>query len=504
MGNHTTHRAARRCSGLLQGPWSRWSGGVALCLLMVTPLSMQVAAAQSAAETNAPAAAPEPAPSGVATPPAAAQAATERPARDQPAPLSDEAAQALAARVEALETLAKGALPEIPIDALLSVSLDDDSSMIERDQEARLEQRRLTIALKQSERARDRSEAALQQLRDQILALTLERRVLALPIEVRERLVQESSEHDAPPGPAQQAPKPEPAEPEKQHPIAPQLAVQRADTRPAEVTPQPAAQTRPEHQERAWLSGWILLVALWLVTFAAARVALTLARPRTSGIPDERREQAGRWAQLGIVMAGLILAPLVSFPPRAENIAWIVGAAALMAVFACKDVAASLLGGLILFVQQPFRVGYQVEIGGVEGRVTEMGPLSVRMLGPQHRLVHVPNREFLTRHVSASPPSGVVTPIQVDFYLHPQDDIADAKRIINEVIQSTRDADASKGRGGIIVSQMPLNGMVMLRLRTKVFLTGTHPEQEIASELTERVTAQLARANRPRIPMPSA
>jgi len=496
MGNHTRHDAAGRGAGTAQTRYARWSIWLALYVTIATQL-IQPAAAQTAAEAPLPT--PEPAaevvdPAGTPPLPSAGQAATARSARGQLAPLTDEAQKALAARIDALEALAKGVLPAVPLDSLLGVSLDDDSSMIERDQEARLEQRRLMITLKQWERTGDKPEVELQQVRDQILALELERKVLALPIEVRERLVQESAEGSSEAAPAQPTLKPEPQPerpPLKKAPIAPTASDQRVTTPATTPIAQRAA---PTEHERPWFAGWLVWAVAAVLAFVATRMVRAAARPKSGGIPDERREQSGAWAELGIYFASAVVALLLSLQLRSDLLALSVGAIALLFVLGCKDVAASLVGGLLLFLKQPFRVGYHIDMEGVEGRVTAMGLLSVHVLGLQNRSIHIPNSAFLTKHVAASPPSGIVTPIQVDFYIHPRDDIADAKRIISEVIQGTRDADVSKGRGGILVSQVPLNGVVMVRLRTKVFLTGTHAEQEVASELSERVLMHL-RAN---------
>jgi len=499
MGNHSTHGAAGRGAGLAQQPPALW--GLCLALYIgIGPQLIQPATAQSTGEAPLPA--PEPAAEAQAPtealPPSAGQTTTARPARAQLAPLSDEAQETLTTRIEALEALAKGVLPAAPLDSLLGVSLDDDSSMIERDQEARLEQRRLMITLKQWERTGDKPEVELQQVRDQILALELERKVLALPMEVRERLVQESTAGSPEPAtPAQPTPMPEPAPPKKD-PISPEASEPLVKTQPAGATVQP---TPPVADDRPWSSGWILFVALGALAFGATRIVRAAAHRKMGGIPDERREQSGAWAELGIYVATVIVALLLSLQLHTDLVALGLGALALLVVLGCKDVAASLVGGWFLFVQQPFRVGYHIDIGGVEGRVTAMGLLAVHVLGLQNRSIYIPNSEFLTKHVAASPPSGIVTPIQIDFYIHPRDDIADAKRIINEVIQSTRDADASKGRGGILVSQVPLNGVVMVRLRTKVFLTGAHAEQEIASELSERVLACLRASGTPSPPV---
>lgn len=348
-------------------------------------------------------------------------AAAAQPTAEPAAAAVDVSPHKLAARIEALEKLAAGALPQVPLDSLLSVSLDDDSSMVERDAAARLEHRRLVIALNRAERAQDKSEAELQQMRDEILAVELERKVLALPIEVRERLVQESDQ-DAPASPAPPASAPPPAETAK---AAVETSADSTDTQPSPTVAQPAA---PAGKGGSWLSGWVLII---------------------------------------------------------------LAAVALLAVFACKDVVASLIGHVVLTVQHSFDVSHRVEIGGVEGKVTEMGPLSVRMLSSQQRTITVPNREFLSKHFTASPPSAILTPFHVDFYIHSQQDINRAKRIIRAAIQSTPGADPTEERSDILVGQLSMDGKVMVRLRAKVSVMGTRSQQEVASDLSERVLEHL-------------
>jgi small-conductance mechanosensitive channel len=466
MGTDSTISGTKGGAYTAPGPVPAQRGLAPLWLVVSSALWVVTGAAQPAEDTAQP------------------SAVTAQPTAD-PAVL-EEAAKALTTRLEALEKLASGALPEIPLDSLLGVALDDDSSMIERDAEARFERRRLTIALNQAERQQNKSPAELQLLRDQISALELERKVLALPLEVRERLVAEQFKQPAVVTPVASAPAP--SEDQK-----PDVAAEAppATTEPSSQT-ETAAAAREVEGARPWLSGWLLFGLLLIATFVVARVVGAVARAGSQmGAPDERRAQFAALAQVGIVIAGVVAALMLSFRLPPELFTVVVGALALGAVLAGKDVAKSLLGGLVLFLEHPFRVGHRVEIGGVEGRVAEMGVLSVRLIGPQQKAITVPNSEFLTKLVSASPPSGILTPLQVDFYVRPQDDIAHAKQIINEVIQSTRGADASKTRSGILVTQVPVNGVVMVRLRAKIFVTGTHPEQEIASELSERVLARL-------------
>ncbi len=123
----------------------------------------------------------------------AASAPARAQAPEQPEAKTDAGVRAeglsTAARIEALEALASGALPKVPIAEVLEVSLDDDSSMVQRDNALRLERRNTLIAVRQARRLKTKTDEELALMEEQILLMDLERKVLALPIEVRERLV---------------------------------------------------------------------------------------------------------------------------------------------------------------------------------------------------------------------------------------------------------------------------------------------------------------------------
>jgi small-conductance mechanosensitive channel len=420
----------------------------------------------------------------------AAQSAEDAP--DAAAPLAEEL-PITAARIEGLQTLASGEHPGVPLDTLLNVSLDDDSSMMERDRSVRLARRKVLIAARQAERFENKTPEELALMRDQILAMDLERKVLALPIEVRSRLVDLDAEvaekraaggaTDSPaaavPAPNAASHKAEHAEPGISSRAAPRTASTPTVSEPTDSAPA-ATSTR--------FTGWLALAAILFGSFLTARL-LGLAFGWIGRRIPERRGQLDQLANIGrflIIGLGLTAAVTVPFPLSHEVSLVVLATLALTLAFALRDFAASVLAGLIVVLQRPFRVGDRVEFGGVHGKVTEIGLLSIRLLTSQHRMITIPNNSFLTKLVSSAPPSAAVTPLQVDFYIDPNQDIASAKRIVEEALQNTRGADVPKPRV-ILVNQVLIDRMVTVRLRTRVFVMGAQPEQEIESELTERV-----------------
>jgi small-conductance mechanosensitive channel len=390
------------------------------------------------------------------------------------------------ARIDALTALASGEHPGVPLDSLLSVSLDDDSAMLEHDVALRLQRRGLLIALRSAERFKNKSEEEVAQMRDQVLAIELERKVLALPIEVRSRLV-ELDAADAEPVPA--AKRPAPVEP-KAGATKPERAAHAAPT-PVEAAPAEAEAPPPAPgatNAGSSLPGWVNFL-LWLFgTWLAARLVKLALRWLGQRIPERREqlEQLAGSSRFLVFVLGATAALTLSFPLSDEVRTVFLGALALVLALACKDFAASVLAGLLLVLQRPFKAGDTVEFGGVRGKVLEIGLSSVRVLTSQKRVVTIPNNEFLTKFVTATQPSAAATPLQIDFFIDPNQDIPAAKKIVEDAIQNTRCIDAPKTRV-ILVNQVPLDRTVAVRLRTRVFVMGSQPEQEIESELTERV-----------------
>gem|GEM_PF-5765310 len=411
-----------------------------------------------------------------------------------PAPAIDPASLATPARIEALQTLSAGVHPGVPLDSLLNVSLDDDSSMNERDKAVRLERRKILIASRVAERFKNRTPEELQQMRDQVLAMDLERKVLALPIEVRSRLIDEDAERGASPRAAASPSAGQPVDDRTDvTPAAPEPAARpSAERAPSQSAPRAAEPAARAGAPRSLAASLAILLGFLAAVWVAARLFRSGVANLAQRAPAPRASLTAL-AHVGSLILGVIgvvVAPLVAFADGQEAALAACGwlALVLLAVGG-RDLAASAVAGCVLALKRPFRVGDRIEVAGLEGKVSQLGLSATQLITSHDRLVTLPNRALLNAPLAVLRAQSALTQLELDFYVDANQDAGAAKRIFGEVLTSTRGADLPKGHG-ILVKQLLRDSGTIVRLRARVFVNATKAE-EIESELTERVLEAL-------------
>ncbi|MCL2105303.1 MAG: mechanosensitive ion channel family protein [Kiritimatiellaeota bacterium] len=69
-----------------------------------------------------------------------------------------------------------------------------------------------------------------------------------------------------------------------------------------------------------------------------------------------------------------------------------VGVVGFIVGFACQESLANLAAGVMIALNQPFRVGDFVSAGGVDGSVTELNMMATTLLTPDYKRITVPNK----------------------------------------------------------------------------------------------------------------
>jgi MscS family membrane protein len=75
------------------------------------------------------------------------------------------------------------------------------------------------------------------------------------------------------------------------------------------------------------------------------------------------------------------------------------GLGGLAFALAAKDTVENIFGSIAILIDQPFRVGDAVNIGGVSGTVEQIGLRSTRLRTPENSLVSMPNSKVIAGHV---------------------------------------------------------------------------------------------------------
>lgn len=185
-------------------------------------------------------------------------------------------------------------------------------------------------------------------------------------------------------------------------------------------------------------------------------------------------------------------------PPR-ELLLAIGGSAAVAVGFALKDVAASLVAGLILLFDRPFQVGDRVSFDNVYGEIVAIGLRSVRLQTLDDNLVTIPNSRFINDVASSGNAGALDMMVVTDFYLAIDADVARAEDLVRQVIVTSRYAYLKKPVT-FAIEEIVLAQKVVLRLRAKAYVLDVTYEKAFQSDITRRA-GELLRANG--LPRPS-
>lgn len=208
----------------------------------------------------------------------------------------------------------------------------------------------------------------------------------------------------------------------------------------------------------------------------------------------ERRlmiQQVSTVLRFSLSMGGISSAALFMFQLSDQMLLALGGTIAVALGIAMKDLAASVLAGLLILFDRPFQVGDRVSFGGYYGEITRIGLRSVRMVTLDDNLVTIPNNKFLTDIVSSGNAGALDMLIQLDFFVGVDQDIATAKSIVRDALTTCRYAFLDKP-WTVLVNQVVEQTYFAVRLRAKVYVLDVKYEKALESDVTERVMAGFA------------
>lgn len=238
------------------------------------------------------------------------------------------------------------------------------------------------------------------------------------------------------------------------------------------------------------VGGLATAVLILLATYVVVRFLTTALQGVGARWVDKRLliNQIGTLIRFGIWLLGLGIAVAVSVNLTREALLAIGGTAAVTIGFALKDLAASVLAGVIIIIDRPFQVGDRVTFAGVYGEIASIGLRSVRLVTLDDNVVTIPNNKFLTETVSSGNWGALDMMIQMDFFVGVDQDVALAERLVGEALTSCRFAYTKKP-WVVLVNQVLQDHVMAVRLRAKAYVLDVQYEKEFETDVTKRVMA---------------
>ncbi|MBE9140485.1 mechanosensitive ion channel family protein [Nodosilinea sp. LEGE 07088] len=150
------------------------------------------------------------------------------------------------------------------------------------------------------------------------------------------------------------------------------------------------------------LPGLFLGLFLVLVTGYAAKVVQKVVHKASQRLVASRSLQllAVQVARIGTWALGLIIAAVVAFPDlRLGDIIGLLGLGSVAIGFAFQDIFKNFLAGILLLLEEPFRLGDQVIMSDYEGTVEAIKIRSTQLRTYTGELVEIPNAIVFTNPV---------------------------------------------------------------------------------------------------------
>jgi small-conductance mechanosensitive channel len=138
---------------------------------------------------------------------------------------------------------------------------------------------------------------------------------------------------------------------------------------------------------------------------------------------------------LRLFIVGLALLQVLTLliQPTSQNFIAIAGASAVAIGFAFKDYAASIVAGVVALIEQPYRPGDWVEIGGNYGEVQTVGLRSIKIVTPDDNTVTIPHGKLWTENIVNANNGRREHMCIANFYLDPHHDGLVVEQVLHDV-----------------------------------------------------------------------
>lgn len=171
----------------------------------------------------------------------------------------------------------------------------------------------------------------------------------------------------------------------------------------------------------------------------------------------------GRMAQWGIILLGLLLAITIAFPSfTPANLISALGITGIAIGFAFKDIFENFLAGILILINEPFRIGDQIIFGEFEGTVEKIEARATMMRTYDGRLVVIPNAELFKGSfiVNTAFPT---RRLEYDVTIGNGDDIALAKELMLGVLNRLHGIEASPAPDALVLAYADYGVTIRIR-----------------------------------------
>lgn len=213
----------------------------------------------------------------------------------------------------------------------------------------------------------------------------------------------------------------------------------------------------PDPAVRNFLNKFLVFLLVIDFTWLVARTADALIEayivPMTEKSESEFDDQLLPIAKKGLKVVIWVLGMVLALDNLNVDIGAMIaglGIGGLALALAAQDAVKNIFGGIMIFIDKPFKINDRVQIHGYDGTVEEVGLRSTRIRTLEGRLVTMPNSLFVDNevtNVTSEPTRKVVLSLGLTYDATPED-IEKSLVLLDEIAQRNSDIiepDTPKG-----------------------------------------------------------
>lgn len=228
-----------------------------------------------------------------------------------------------------------------------------------------------------------------------------------------------------------------------------------------------------------------IIIGAWLLIVASRRLLTWLAEA-SSGRTRHQMLAAVPVVRLLVLVTAIVLVLPRVVKPTFENLLTLMGAVGLALGFAFKDYVSSLIAGIVVLYEMPYRLGDWIEIDGAYGEVTAIGMRTARIVTLDDDVVIIPHLKLWDRIIRNANDGTAHLLCVTEFYLDPQHDAAQVQQALYRVGQTSPFLDLAQPIS-VIVTERPWG----TQYRLKAYAIDPRDQNRFRTDLTTRAKAAL-------------
>lgn len=243
--------------------------------------------------------------------------------------------------------------------------------------------------------------------------------------------------------------------------------------------------------DKLLLSGLVFTVAVVVSRVLSAALDQIGERLATRRLLLKRIASLTRF---GVYIAATLVVIFGIIQPERDTLLALGTAMAVTIALALKDLAGSIIAGVIILIDAPFQVGDRVQFGDTYGEVTEIGLRTVKITTLDDNVVSVPNNRFLADVVASANAGALDMMVVVKFHIGLYEDHTLARRLVEEATLTSRYAYLRKPIKVYLHEQLQ-NNIVSMCVTSRFYVIDTRHELDAITDITERVYKAFVQAD---------